>query len=484
MSTNMSAGVERVRLLEEAVAREVAVTAYPTPEWLAPREHDGESVRDVLIVGAGQAGLALAFALRRRAITNVEIWDEGEKGSEGPWITYAKMHTLRTPKYLAGPDQGVPSLTAEAWYRAQYGDEAWEELRFIEKERWQEYLVWFRAVTGAQVRNHTRVTGISPADDLIAVSSESPEGVNRVTYARRVVLATGMAGNGRWTVPKILSDALPADRYNHTGEQVDMESMRGKRVGVLGGGASAFDYAGSALESGAASVDLFYRRAVVPRVNPFRWMEFYGFGAHFPDLCDADKWRFTARFQQTNQPVPQYTWYRCTRFDEFTWHVSSPWTSVALVDDEIEVCTPSGVYRFDHVIAGTGPSVDLAARPELAELAPRVARWRDRYEPPQEWADASLGEYPYLGGGFEFLPKNSEVDGWVSRVYDFTYGAKLSMGLNGNMNSGLGAGTRRLGEAVSRSLFVEDADDFFDSYHSYDTPELVDLGRPEDSRSA
>ncbi|GAA1951464.1 FAD-dependent oxidoreductase [Microbacterium aquimaris] len=469
---------DRLRRLEAEVARDIALTSYPTPEWVRSRSTPDRRVLDVLIIGAGQAGLALAFALRRRAVTEVEVWDEAEEGREGPWVTYAKMRTLRTPKHLTGPDQGVPSLTPEAWYRARYGDTAWEQLRFIPKEHWQEYLGWFRRVTAAPVRNGVRATGIRPDGDLMEVRAVGPDGEIGRTWARRVILATGMAGNGRWSVPGIIAENLPEDRYDHTGAPLDTETLRGKRIGVLGGGASAFDYAGEALETGAHSVDLFYRRAEIPRVNPFRWMEFYAFGAHFPDLSDDDKWRFTARFQQTNQPVPQYTWDRCARFAQFSWHVSSPWESVALVDGEIEVRTPTGTFRFDHVIAGTGPSVELEVRPELAELAPRIARWRDRYQAPDEWKDDALAEYPYLGSGFEFLPRDP-ADAWVSRVYDFTYGARLSMGLNGNMNSGLGAGARRLGDAVSRSLFVEDADAFFDSYRAYDTPELVEVGRPD-----
>ena len=81
-----------------------------------------------------------------------------------------------------------------------------------------------------------------------------------------------------------------------------------------------------------------------------------------------------------------------------------------VVDGEIEVRTPTGTFRFDHVIAGTGPSVELEVRPELAELAPRIARWRDRYQAPDEWKDDALAEYPYLGSGFEFLPRDPAED--------------------------------------------------------------------------
>ncbi|MCB0964890.1 MAG: hypothetical protein KDA98_16560, partial [Acidimicrobiales bacterium] len=102
----------------------------------------------------------------------------------------------------------------------------------------------------------------------------------------------------------------------------------------------------------------------------------------------------------------------------------------------------------------------------------------DRFTPPAGWEDDSLLPYPYLGTGFEFTEREPGTAPWIGKVFDFTYGARLSMGLNGNMNSGLGAGGRRIADALSRSLFLEDRERFFDSYCAYEEPELVDLGRP------
>ncbi|MBL7495036.1 NAD(P)/FAD-dependent oxidoreductase [Frankia sp. CNm7] len=473
---------ERLAELEARLRRDLDLTAFPRPEWLAPRVHDGKPVHDVVIVGGGQAGLTVTFALRRRGVPNTVVLDEMPAGAEGPWTTYARMITLRTPKGVTGPDQGVPSLTPEAWYRAAFGDDAWEALGRIPREHWQAYLRWYRSVTGADVRNETRATGIHPVPGpdgqgpLVEVAT-----TGGVFLARRVVLATGLAGNGEWSVPAVIRDNVPAERYVHTGAPVDFARFAGQRVGVLGGGASAFDYAGSALEAGAASVDLFYRRARVPRVNLFRWMEFYAFGAHFPDLPDEDRWKFTVQFQRTNQPPPQPTWYRCTRWDTFAWHTSAPWNSVRTDGDEIVVSSGAGEFRFDALISGTGPNVDFGARPELRGLGAVVATWADRYKPPAEWEDDTLLGYPYLGPGFEFTEREPGSAPWVERVHDFTYGARVSMGLNGNMNSGLGAGGRRLADAITRSLFLEDRDAIFASYRAYDVEELVDLGRPGES---
>ena len=72
---------------------------------------DGRPALDVLIVGAGQSGLAIAFALMRAQVDNILVIDKAEHGREGPWLSYARMRTLRSPKDYTGPDLDVPSLT-------------------------------------------------------------------------------------------------------------------------------------------------------------------------------------------------------------------------------------------------------------------------------------------------------------------------------------------------------------------------------------
>jgi len=47
-----------------------------------------------------------------------------------------------------------------------------------------------------------------------------------------------------------------------------------------------------ALEAGASRVDLCFRRADIPRVNPLIWMNFAGLLGHFAELTDLERWRF------------------------------------------------------------------------------------------------------------------------------------------------------------------------------------------------
>ncbi len=83
-----------------------------TPEITAP---DGRPALDVLIVGGGMNGLAAAFALRRQGLHAIRQIDRRPAGLEGPWLTYARMEMLRSPKHLTGPAMGIPDLTFRAW---------------------------------------------------------------------------------------------------------------------------------------------------------------------------------------------------------------------------------------------------------------------------------------------------------------------------------------------------------------------------------
>lgn len=85
---------------------ELAHLNYPPSPWVVPRLN----ACDVAIIGGGMAGLTAAFALYRQGIFNIQIFDETDKGSEGPWATYARMPILRSGKDLVGPAMDLRSF--------------------------------------------------------------------------------------------------------------------------------------------------------------------------------------------------------------------------------------------------------------------------------------------------------------------------------------------------------------------------------------
>jgi hypothetical protein len=95
-SIEPSAERERIAALTAQVRRDLARIAHPRMPWLEARPAPGGTpALDVLIIGAGQSGLAIAFALMRAQVGNVLVIDKAAHGREGPWLTYARMRTLR-----------------------------------------------------------------------------------------------------------------------------------------------------------------------------------------------------------------------------------------------------------------------------------------------------------------------------------------------------------------------------------------------------
>jgi cation diffusion facilitator CzcD-associated flavoprotein CzcO len=464
-----------VTQLSGRVRRELTYLSYPPREWTLPRSRDGVPVLDVLIVGGGQSGLGTAFGLKLERITNVRIIDRSPRGFEGPWRRFARMREIRTPKEVTGIDFGIPGLTARAWYESKFGRQAWKRIDRIPQEVWRSYLDWYRDVLGLVVENEVELTSIEPVGDLLLAHLRHPDRIARV-HARKIVLATGFDGSGRWRAPASLVANLPAERYARSADDIDFRRLAGKRVGVLGAGASAFDNAAVALEAGAARVDLCFRRAEIPRVNPLIWMNFAGLLGHFGELSDIERWRFMRHILE-ELPVPptQDTFWRCRSFENFAWHANCAWKSVREEAGVAKVETEAGTFAFDFIIFGTGVETDLSARSELAPIVHHIALWRDRFTPPPGEESDLLARHPYLGAAFEFTEREPGSAPFLSRLHNFTFGAMPSLGLTGAAIPGTKYGLRRLVNGLARDLFREDSSAYYQDLLGYAEPELETL---------
>jgi len=457
--------------LEQRVRFELDCLGYPARQWTSPRNQNGTPVHDVIIVGGGQSGLSIAFRLLRERITNLRVLDRNKEGLEGPWVTFARMHSLRTPKMVTGPDLGIPSLSPRAWWQARFGDVSWQGLNKIPRELWHAYLLWVRKTVGIDVTNEAEVTDIEPLHDGLLAVHATIAGVRQIFVTRKVVLATGIEGSGCWLVPGVIAESLPRNAYAHTAEQIDFRSLAGKTVAVVGAGASAFDNAAMALENGAASVELLVRRKQLPTANPNRWMEFAGFLRHFGDLDDARKWRFMKIIFDMNQPPPQETFDRCALHENFAMRLGCPLERVRFANGRIWLTHAHGTGAFDFLIAGTGFTVDLAVRPELARFHDKIACWSDRYRPPDDEQHPLLGTYPYLSPSFQFTEKTTGAAPFLANIFSYTYAAMPSLACSAGI-SALKFGVDRIASGISRGLFVEDADVHLQSLRDYTEQEL------------
>lgn len=450
---------DRLSALEAQVRHDLEILDFPREPWLPPARHpSGQHVYDVAIVGGGQSGLAIAFGLRREKIGNVIVVDRAAEGREGPWLTYARMPHLRTPKYLVGPDLGIPSLSFRAWFEAQTQLGAWQDVVRIPRAMWMDYLNWYRHVLAIDVKNGAEVTGIDPDPQGELALDVHQAGRNEKLLARRVVLATGMEGSGGWWIPDDITDALPQSKYAHTSDSIDFASLRGKRIGVLGIGASAVDNAAVALEAGAARVDVFCRRTALPMVEARGWIEHNGFLRHFFELDDARRWKIMRRFWETGAPAPKWSLDAAMAHRGFHLHLAAPWERVGVDGIEVVVQTPQGEHRFDFVIAATGLIVDLRRQPELRAIVDDVATWGDRYTPPADEQCAPLALCPYLGHGYELMEKTPGTAPHLRIIHLFTWGATPSNGISASSITGMKFGVPRVVAGITRGFYLDTAD--------------------------
>jgi cation diffusion facilitator CzcD-associated flavoprotein CzcO len=375
------------------------------------------------------------------------------------------MQQLRTPKLLAGPEGGNPVLSFQAWFEAQHGPEAFDKLDRIPRLAWADYIAWFQTTTGAQVRYNTRLVEIEPQGDLLRLHLEA-DGARRTVTARKVVLANGYAGAGGPNVPGFLR-ALPANVWTHTTGRLPLENMKGKVVGVIGAGSSAFDAAAVALEAGAGEVHLFSRRAYIdypapptpgaPPAPPVdrgvpNWLEL---SYEQPEIV---RWRNFVLGDRRVASVPFDSLQRAVAFDNFHIHLNTSLEDVALAGNG-KVTAKAGrrTLRFDHVIAGTGYRIDLAAQPELARIHQAIALWGDRFTPPAGEENEAGASHPYLGAGLEFQPKAGVDAPYLRNIHCFNLAGALSFGIPvGDVPSTVLH--PRLATAIARDLYTEGMD--------------------------
>ena len=225
------------------------------------------------------------------------------------------------------------------------------------------------------------VVSVGRRDDTFRLTLGSGE----IVSARNVVLATGLRAYARHA-PVLMN--LPPDRVTHSGDQGDMEPFLGKRVAVLGGGASAMDVAAALHRRGALATAITHRSEV-------RFFPPNGFRDRFlspltplgpgwkkqlcvkaPDLFhllpEKARQRLIAKYLG---PAPAWSVREIIQAHTDL-RLRTDVTTASFEDGEVKLTLdgPNGVevLAVDHVIAATGYDIDIE-RQTMLEMPLRAA---------------------------------------------------------------------------------------------------------------
>jgi putative flavoprotein involved in K+ transport len=175
------------------------------------------SVTDVVVVGAGQSGLAAARTLQAHGIHPVVL----EAGPEpaGSWPHYYDSLTLFSPARYSG----MPGLEFP-------GDRD----HYPRRDEVAAYLRRYAAGLGADIRTHTPVTAVEPDGRVRFLVRTAP---GQSFHVAGVVAATGSFGNPY--VPALPGQDRFTGRLLHVASYRSPHQYAGERVVVVGAGNSA-----------------------------------------------------------------------------------------------------------------------------------------------------------------------------------------------------------------------------------------------------
>ena len=236
-----------------------------------------------------------------------------------------------------------------------------------------DYAGWFQEAKGIEVREEL-VADLERLDGGFAATLAGGERI----VAEAVVCAPGIchfADLPQW------APAVPSARAAHTCDLVRFGDMAGKRVLIVGGRQSAYEWAALLREHGAERIDIVHRHDV-PRFEHVSWRfidahveRTIDVPGYWRSLSEAQRQAVARRFWEVGRLTLEY--WLTPRLD---WAGIHRWPGTEVIE-VLEAGPDSGLQVglsnsdrliVDHVVFATGYRADLARVPYLAGVLPGI----------------------------------------------------------------------------------------------------------------
>ncbi len=362
---------------------------------------------DLLVIGAGPyAYSAAAYAQERGIETHVV----GEPMAFWRDQMPAEMY-LRS-----GPDWSLDAAGQDS-FMAYFEDSGLEpaDVDPIPIAVFLDHTDWFARRKGIEA-DRRMVAGLTKPDGVFAAAMEDGSTIT----ADKVLACPGIR---HFTQLPAWYDDVPADRRGHTSTLVDFDEMSGKRVAIIGGRQSAYEWAALLCDHGAAKVDVVHRHET-PAFEKVSWKfvdplveQTLAVRGWWRDLPTADQQAIALQFWQVGRLTLE--WWLTPRLkpEVVTSHPLTEVTGVASTDTDVALTLSDGQgLAVDHVVFASGYQADLGAVPYLAPVLDRVS---------------VTDGFPDLTPGFETTLDGLSVTGFASTrdfgpFYGFTKGCPSS----------------------------------------------------------
>ncbi|MGI0134604.1 MAG: NAD(P)-binding domain-containing protein, partial [Candidatus Micrarchaeaceae archaeon] len=310
----------------------------------------------------------------------------------------------------------------------------------------------------------TAVRDIRWVEDEHLFQLETSQGSFRAEF---VVICTGIESAGKHRFPRTIEGHLPKHVYAHTMMEPSVDNLQGRDVVVIGGGASAFDWANVVLAAGAKSVDMMIRRPNLPTAHRVCWgSRWMGYHRHYIDLPDDLKWAYSLADLDLGVPPPRDTYYESVNNSRFRIFGNAAIDDIHYSDGKIVGIYGGTEFRHDFMICGTGSNNSIFGQRELQSILPHIKVWKDVYRPVDGRTHPELELSPYLGSALQFTPKNVQ-DKFVERIYYLCSGVAHLSGFRCNL-SAIQFVTQRVCNEISRNIFIEHSHEVKAAFDAFD----------------